>query len=101
GTMAETFITPATAYFPDLDRAITKYPYDPRRTEELMVDAGYARDREALFAKSNGDRFSPGFMVENGAQNEQDMTIMENTWRRAGIDVRPSVINATQLRDQQ
>jgi ABC-type transport system substrate-binding protein len=29
------------------------------------------------------------------------MTIMENTWRRAGIDVRPQVINATQLRDQQ
>src|SRR5262249_50761912 len=88
GTMAETFITPATSYFPELDRAITKYPYDPRKTEELMVEVGFARDREALFARPSGERFSPGFMVENGAQNELDLTIMENTWRRAGMDVR-------------
>src|SRR5206468_3202191 len=36
-----------------------------------------------------------------GAQNERDLSLMENTWRRAGFDVHPQIINATQLRDPQ
>lgn len=101
GTVAETLMPPSTPYFAELDRTITRYAYDPRRVEQLMGDAGLSKDREGLFSTARGERFGLGFMVENGAQNERDMAIMENTWRGAGIDVRPTVMNATQLRDAQ
>jgi peptide/nickel transport system substrate-binding protein len=99
GAMAETFVTPNLSYAGELNRIITHYPYDSRRAEELMAEAGFTKDREGLFA--SGERLGVGFMVEAGAQNERDLAIMENTWRRAGFDIRPQIIAASQLRDQQ
>ncbi len=80
-------------YFADVDRAITKYVYDPRRTEQYMAEAGYSKDRDGFFAGANGERFQPAALwAAVGAQREQLLAIMVNTWQRAGIDVQPSVI---------
>jgi ABC-type transport system substrate-binding protein len=35
-TIADTFVSPDMPYFAELDRALTKYPFDPRRAEQLM-----------------------------------------------------------------
>jgi peptide/nickel transport system substrate-binding protein len=101
GAMAETFVTPNHTYVPELLRTMPRYAYDPRRAEEVMGEAGFSKDRDGLFATGGGERLGFGFMVEAGAQNERDLAIMENTWRRAGFDIRPQIIAASQLRDQQ
>ncbi len=99
--LAHTFVPPEAPYFADVDRAITKYAYDPRRVEQLMNEAGYRKDRDGLFANASGERVQPAFWISAGAQREQMMAIVANGWQRAGIDVQPSVMPRALERDQE
>jgi peptide/nickel transport system substrate-binding protein len=89
GYPVDTLMSPRMPYFADLDRAITKYPYDPRRTADLMAEAGYIRDADGIFVSSTGERFKPDFWVTAGAQYERHQAIIVEAWKRAGIDSEP------------
>ncbi|MPZ12858.1 MAG: hypothetical protein GEU73_00255 [Chloroflexi bacterium] len=101
GVAAETHITQKAPYFLEVDRAIVKYPYDPRRSEQLMNEAGFTRDRDGFYASAVGERFTAGFLQEAGTQTEREMAIQVERWRAAGFDVQVSVLPSTQLRDGQ
>ncbi len=101
GFMTETGIPHDTRYFPELDRAMTKYPYDPRRSEQLMTEAGFTRDSSGLFASATGERFSPEFIVEAGTVFERQLALMTETWARAGIEVQPGILPTPAMRDNE
>src|SRR5436309_1034328 len=61
GTTAHSTGSPEESFFPQLDRVITKYDYDPRKTEAFMNDAGFVKDATGFFADANGERFRPDF----------------------------------------
>jgi peptide/nickel transport system substrate-binding protein len=94
----ESFLIPGSPSFAEVDRLIAKYPFDPRRTEQLMNEAGFSKDREGLFANAAGERFRPDFQVLTGTQFERGGALMVDTWRRAGIEVQNSVLPAVQVR---
>lgn len=99
GFMAETKIASDARFYPQLERAMSRYPYDPRRAELLMGEAGFAKDAGGFFGTAQGERFRPDFWVIQGAQFERQQAIMHDTWTRAGIDTNPRVMGTTQLRD--
>jgi peptide/nickel transport system substrate-binding protein len=99
GAIANTHVTPNEPYFSDVDRTIAKYAYDPRRTEQLMTEAGFARDREGFFADASGERFRPDFQTQAGSQFERHQSMMTDTWWRAGMEVQPSILPAARSRD--
>jgi peptide/nickel transport system substrate-binding protein len=101
GHFAETFIPPEAPEYPDVDRVIARYPYDPRRAEQLLTEAGLSRDREGLFLTRGGERFRPDYWVTAGAQSERISTIVADTWRRAGIDAQPYVLSLAAGRDNE
>lgn len=43
GIMTETILPTAVDYHPVIDRAIIKYPFDLRRAEQLMAEAGFIK----------------------------------------------------------
>lgn len=100
GVTTETHITRQAPYFAEVDRAIVHYPYDVRRTEQLMAEAGFAKT-DAGFVSATGERLSLGFLQEAGVQTEREMSIQVGTWRNAGFDIQVSVLPSTQLRDGQ
>jgi peptide/nickel transport system substrate-binding protein len=101
GTVPETHVPTSKPYFPDVDRRIAKYPFDPRRAEQAMNQAGFARDREGFFADGTGQRFQPDFTALAGATSERAQAIIAATWRGMGFDVRPHVLPNAQVRDAQ
>jgi peptide/nickel transport system substrate-binding protein len=101
GFMTETWTPPMYSYHGDVDRAITRYPYDPRQTERFMNEAGFAKDRDGYYASGSGERFKPDFWVEQGSQFEKELVVIQETWSRSGIDVNPSVLPAAQVGDNQ
>ncbi len=101
GFMTETWIPPMYPYYPDVDRAITKYPYDPRQTERYMNEAGFTKGGDGFFTSAAGERFRPDFWVEAGSQFEKELVIIQATWANAGIDVNPYVLPAAQVGDNQ
>jgi peptide/nickel transport system substrate-binding protein len=92
------FLLPEQPEYAAVDRAIVKYPFDPRRAEQLMVEAGFQRDREGFFADDRG-RFQPTYWVSPA--EERLAPIMADIWRRVGIDFQPYVIPGPQARDNQ
>ncbi|MBM2812217.1 MAG: hypothetical protein HW416_2976 [Chloroflexi bacterium] len=101
GFMTETFIAPQMSYYPDIDRAITKYPYDARRAEQLMTEAGFSKDRDGLFASAAGERFRPDFWEDASVIYEREGQIMADSWARVGFDTRQFIIPAAQAGDSE
>jgi peptide/nickel transport system substrate-binding protein len=100
GLISETFVSPRVPYYAELDRAIAKYPYDPRRTEQLMTEAGLTKDTEGFFAGAGG-RFKPDFWATAGAQSERNQTVVSDVWKRSGIDNVPFVLSIAAGRDNE
>ena len=89
---AETLIYRWTPYFGEAERVLTRYPYDPRRAQQLLEEAGLVRGADGFFANQGGRRFEPDYQVRAGTQAERGQAIQVDTWRRAGIYVVPSVL---------
>lgn len=92
GIMIETLAPPSAPFFPEVQAAITRYPYDPRRSEQLMSEAGFARDRDGFFADAAGERFVLDFERNAESDRQRMQLIMIDTWQRTGFQVRASVI---------
>ncbi len=100
GVISETFVMPQAPYYAEVDRVITKYPYDPRRTEQLMNEAGLTKDGDGFYSRG-GERFRPDYWITAGTQSERAAAITAETWRRSGIDVQPFVLSLAAGRDNE
>jgi len=86
GLMTDTMVRPNEPWFAETERLKVTYPFDLRRTEQLMVEAGYARAPDGVFVDAAGERFDPEIMNQPGAQPERETAIMREIWKRAGIE---------------
>lgn len=101
GISNDNLLAPSAPFYQDVDRAIAKYPYDPRRSEQAMAEAGYTKDRDGFFATASGDPFRTDVRVTAGPEFERGQAILVDTWRRAGFQVSSSVLPAAQARDRE
>ncbi|HZT06858.1 MAG TPA: peptide ABC transporter substrate-binding protein [Chloroflexota bacterium] len=101
GLMAESFVPPGLPYYDDVQRAITRYPFDPTRTEQLMNEAGYSKDASGTFVSASGERFRPTVQTDSGAQFDREMSIIQDGWARIGIDIQPVLLAAVQVRNNE
>jgi peptide/nickel transport system substrate-binding protein len=98
GIMSEHWVTPQTPYWADVERAITRYPFEPRRAEQLLGEAGISRDRSGFYANAAGERFRPHFLTDASPQFERETNVIQDTWARLGIEMEPQILPSVQLR---
>jgi len=101
GVLADTLISPTVAYFSEIDRSLTKYPYDIRRSEQLMNDAGISRGPDGFYASPAEGRLNFEIKVLSNERNEAAMHIMADSWRRAGFEMTETVFPSTMLTDRE
>ncbi len=99
--LGETIIPPTVDYYPEIERVVTKYPFDLRRTDQLMHEAGYTRTGDAPYTGPDGR--APTFEIKTNAatQQEQEQAILGSGWRAAGFDIQESILPAAQAQDAQ
>lgn len=100
GVITEFMISPLVDYFAEVERATMKHPYDLRRAEQFMLDAGYAKGSDGVFT-SGGERFSTELRGLAGTQQEQELAILAAGWRQFGLEIRESTIPTFQGQDGQ
>ena len=88
-------------YFDALDHEVTKYPSDLRRAEQLLNEAGIRKGPDGNYLTPTGERFGFESWVLAGSQNEKQGSIMGDSWRRAGIDVKEYVVSTALSQDGQ
>jgi peptide/nickel transport system substrate-binding protein len=95
---AHAFILPEDPLFPEVDRVITRYPYDLNRAVALLAEAGWRRPAAGGMAtNANGQPLD----VEMYTTQEQERaaTIMIDNWKSGGVSSSLFVIPAARARD--
>jgi len=98
GAPADVFVAPSDTLFPDVDHAVTKYPYDPERAAALLADSGWRRPAAgALLANDAGGTLD----MEVWATSNQavEATIIADNWKAVGINSTIFIIPAGRERD--
>jgi peptide/nickel transport system substrate-binding protein len=93
GAPTESPVPPNLPYSAEVERLRAKYPHDLNRASQLMSEAGYTKDGGGLFADRSGRRFHIDFAVQSASEIERMQTILSDSWRQAGFEVRPEVIH--------
>ncbi|HEY3117736.1 MAG TPA: ABC transporter substrate-binding protein, partial [Chloroflexota bacterium] len=96
GYVTETFTAKQAPYNAEVQRALTKYPYDPRHSEQLMEEAGFPKGAGGLFSSLAFDFWEDGSTIY-----EREQQVMADTWTHAGFLMRPYIIPAAQQGDSQ
>ena len=101
GQGADAMVPPGVEYYADVDRVITKHPYDLQRTSQYLAEAGFTRGTDGVFVSAGGERFSPELRGTAASLEERENAILADGWRRAGIDVRSRLLSELEDRDPQ
>jgi peptide/nickel transport system substrate-binding protein len=101
GIVADSPVPTTVDYFPAIRSQLVSYTYEPRRTEQLMTEAGFTRGADGVYASPTEGRLSWELKVNIGTQAETEMAIMAAGWRQLGFDFREATLPAAQSRDGQ
>ncbi len=83
---ADTIPPPTVPYFEAVRAAVTKYPYDPRRTEQLLGELGYTKGADGIFTHPVDGRLRLEVRGVSGGQEEHDTTIVSGQLKDNGFD---------------
>jgi peptide/nickel transport system substrate-binding protein len=100
GVTSDSLTYPTLDYFPIVDRATAKYPFDVRRTDQLLAEAGFSKDRSGIWANPS-ERLNLEARNIQSPQNDAERSIIADGWRRAGFEVVEDVFTPVQTRDGQ
>jgi len=100
GDLTWTITSPRADYYPLVERAITKRPYDPRKAQQLLEESGFARGSDGFYVSPSGERLELEIW-NTGGTFETENRIFADSLRKAGIDATPQSLGAARLRDQQ
>ncbi len=101
GYTEASLVPPTVSYYKDVEAVISKYPYDVRRSEQYMTEAGWVKDRDGFYVTASGDRFKTDVRVTAGPEFERGQAILIDTWKRAGFEVTGSILAAAEARDRE
>lgn len=101
GITTDSLIYPTLEYYSAVDRAVAKYPYDLRRSEQLMNEAGFTRDSAGFHSGADGRRLNLEVRNIQSAQNDAERSIIADGWRKAGFEIEEDVFTPVQTRDGQ
>jgi peptide/nickel transport system substrate-binding protein len=101
-SVAHVVIGPDQPYFNDIQSAVVKYDYDPRKATDIMQSLGYNRGSDGMFRDSSVQPLS----VELRTSGEFDMHMSAQLatadyWRRFGVAVNPVVIPPERSADRE
>ena len=73
---------------PEYDRNIKPYPYDPKRAEELLAEAGWRDTDEDGWLDKEGNKFSFELLMPSGViEYEQMATVLKEDLKTIGVDM--------------
>jgi peptide/nickel transport system substrate-binding protein len=99
--ITQTVVSPRAEYYPDVDRVISKYPFNPTQAQQRLEEAGFVRGADGFYVGPDGIAFNPDLRVTADPTQEAENAILIDTFRRAGIAATSYIIPAAQQSDGQ
>jgi peptide/nickel transport system substrate-binding protein len=96
GGVADSWVHPSAGYYNQVRDSITAWPFDVRRAQALMADAGWTLGGDGMLQK-NGQHFNVVIRPEEARVKEAQ--VIQQDWRAAGIDAQLEILSNVLLRD--
>jgi peptide/nickel transport system substrate-binding protein len=97
GRVGDAWALPLDPAFAEVDRTVTKYPYDPQRGMSLLAGAGWRPQPGGSLANAAGQLLNVD--LNTGSTEPELATIIVDNWKAAGIDASVSILPIAQQRD--
>jgi len=98
GIYADSVMPPMSIWGPAAERGAARYPFDLRRSEQLMSEAGFARGPDGYASPGEG-RFSAEVRTNSAADNEAEVSILASGWRQTGFDMQEAILPSAQAQN--
>jgi len=86
--VAHTYVIPGTSGWEDIERGVTRYPFDPARSAALLDDIGWHRDPEGVLRNDRGQPFTLPFSTTTANKEREALqAVVANMWKAIGFDV--------------
>jgi peptide/nickel transport system substrate-binding protein len=100
--MSDTMIPPVVSYYAQVERAVRAHPFDPRRAESLLIEAGYPRAPDGVFLEAGSDaRLNLEIKNISSDRNNAERSIMANGFRQVGFEIDEAAYTPVQARDNE
>lgn len=94
GVMSDTYTSPREEIYPLVDREVAKYPYDPRRAQQLLEEAGFVRGSDSKWTTPRGTPFDlPVWYTVGAAAFQQENAIVVAQLNQLGINATSNASN--------
>ena len=99
--VAYSFMSPNQAAYRDVEAALPRYEYDPRRAAQMLEAQGYAKGPDGIYRDATNRRLE--LELRGGPEEEafKTATAIANFWQRLGVDTTPSLLTPQQFQDAQ
>lgn len=102
--VAHAFVSPKEPVYKDIEAAIVRYDYDPRRTAQLLEGLGYARGGDGEYRDAAGQLLALEVRTDGGGGDDEQETAalaVNDAFRRVGISASPLILTQQQRLDRE
>src|SRR5207247_659009 len=71
--------------YPAVDRAVSKYDYDPTRAEALLREAGWAKGGDGVARNAAGDPLHIPMLNQSGEVDQLEAAVIADNWKTVGV----------------
>jgi peptide/nickel transport system substrate-binding protein len=93
------WLHPNDPAFPAVDRAITKYEFDPQRAEALLAEAGWTKGSDGIARNAAGEPLHLHLLNQSGEIDQLEAAVVLNYWKTIGITSEIQVLSRAQQGD--
>lgn len=80
---------------------VVRYPYEPRRSQQLIEGLGYARGGDDLYRDARGQSISVGIRTNVEDLNQKATFAVADFWRQVGVESVPEIFPQSAATDQE
>lgn len=98
--VAHTYLSPDEPEYPEIERGLVRYEYDPQRAIRMIEGLGYRKGTDGLFVDAANQRLTLEVRTTADSLPKAVLSVADY-WRRIGISAEPLVIPDARLRDRE
>ncbi len=100
GVVANTGI-PIDPSYAEVEKSVVQYPYDPRRSAQLIEGLGYTKGGDGIYQDAAGQKLQVEIRSTDRDINVKSMLAVANYWQQVGVASDQIVIPAARQADLQ
>jgi peptide/nickel transport system substrate-binding protein len=95
------WLSPSDPAYPAVDRAVTKYEFDPTRAEALLREAGWIKGADGAARNASGEALFFPIMNQPTDVDQQEAAVVLSDWKNVGIGGEVHRLSTQEMRDNE